>query len=139
MTQQLDVFETTAQKTNEILKDIEGCFGWTDRHKAYLALRSILHTLRDRLPIESAVSFGAQLPMLVRGFYYEGWRPVDKPLKMKREEFIGEVERILNPPFEENAEEIIENVLGILETHIDPAELQKIKKMLPEDIAEMIP
>ena len=42
-------------------------------HKAYLALRTVLHALRDRLTLEEAVQLGAQLPMLVRGFYYEGW------------------------------------------------------------------
>ena len=37
-------------------------------NKAYLALRTVLHALR----VEEAVDLGAQLPMLIRGLYYEG-------------------------------------------------------------------
>ena len=45
-----------------------------DRHLAYVALRATLHALRDRLGPENAVHLAAQLPMLLRGLYYEGWR-----------------------------------------------------------------
>lgn len=136
--QKISTFETTLQKTNAILKEIEEYFGWHDRNMAYLALRSVLQTLRDRLPVEQAAGFGAQLPMLVRGFYYEGWKPGAVPFKMKKEEFLGEVERILNPPFEQSTEEIIKGVLFILEKHIDGNEIQKIKKLLPKDIIQII-
>src|SRR5271165_2158597 len=46
---------------------------------AYRALRSVLYVLRDRLTPEQAVHLGAQLPILVRGTYYEGWRIAGKP------------------------------------------------------------
>ena len=45
-----------------------------DRRSAYRALRSVLHVLRDRLTPEQAVHLGAQLPLLVRGIFYDGWR-----------------------------------------------------------------
>ncbi len=71
----LDVFDTTVQKTNIWLNDLMKVLGWQDRHKAYLALRATLHALRDRLTVDEVAHFGAQLPMLMRGFYYEGWDP----------------------------------------------------------------
>ena len=58
-----------------------GELDWENEHKAYLALRTVLHTLRDRLSVEEAVQLGAQLPMLIRGFYYEGWTLKQKPTK----------------------------------------------------------
>jgi uncharacterized protein (DUF2267 family) len=68
------------QKTQIWLKDLMSQLDWEDRpHKAYLALRTVLHALRDRLTVEEAVQLGAQLPMLVRGFYYEGWTLKGKP------------------------------------------------------------
>ncbi|HEY7713558.1 MAG TPA: DUF2267 domain-containing protein, partial [Candidatus Binatia bacterium] len=62
-----DVFEGTLQKTQIWLNDIMTELDWHDQpHKAYLALRTVLHALRDRLTVEEAVQLGAQLPMLVR-------------------------------------------------------------------------
>jgi len=88
----LEVFDTTVQKTNLWLKDIMQALGWADRHKAYVALRTILHALRDRLTLEEAVQFGAQLPMLIRGLYYEGWTPTSKPDKVRHKaEFLAPI------------------------------------------------
>jgi hypothetical protein len=49
-------------------------------------LKGVLQALRDRLKVEEAVQFGAQFPMLVRGFDYEGWRPAQVPLRIRRKE-----------------------------------------------------
>ncbi len=62
--------------------------GLSDRHAAYRVLRAVLHALRDRLTVAETVDLGAQLPMLIRGLYYEGWTPNDKPLRERtREKF----------------------------------------------------
>jgi uncharacterized protein (DUF2267 family) len=91
----VDVFDTTLQKTIALLKDICNEFGWPEerRQQAYSALRSVLHAIRDRLPVIEAANFAAQLPMLVRGFYYEGWKPESVPIKMHRQEFFAEVQK----------------------------------------------
>jgi uncharacterized protein (DUF2267 family) len=45
--------------------------GTEDRGLAYRVLSRTPRAVRDRIGPENAVHLGAQLPMLVRGFYYE--------------------------------------------------------------------
>src|SRR3977135_3061708 len=82
----LAVFDTTLQKTHQWLNDLMQLLDWGDKSKAYLALRATLHELRDRLTIQEVAQLAAQLPMLVRGFYYEGWNPTSKPEKERNVE-----------------------------------------------------
>lgn len=78
MTTGLDVFDKTVQESNLWLKDIMERLSTSDRHHAYSTLRAVLHALRDRIGAESAAHLGAQLPMLLRGLYYEGVGPDGK-------------------------------------------------------------
>jgi uncharacterized protein (DUF2267 family) len=93
MTTGLDVFDSTVQQTNLWLKDLMERIETDDRHLAYQALRATLHTIRDRLGPETAVHFGAQLPMLIRGLYYEGWQLTGTPKRTRHlDDFVDDVE-----------------------------------------------
>ena len=81
----LDTFDKTVQESNLWLKDVMERLNTADRHHAYSTLRAVLHALRDRIGPESAAHLGAQLPMLLRGLFYEGWDPTGKPTKERHE------------------------------------------------------
>src|SRR3954467_8281361 len=89
----LERLDATVHKTNQWLRELMELLPTDDKHKAYLAMRAVLHTLRDRLTVAEVAGLGAQLPMLVRGLYYEGWNPSNKPLKERhRQDFLGRIQ-----------------------------------------------
>jgi len=135
----LDVFDTTIEKTNIILKDIENELDWGGRrNQSYLALRTILHAIRDRLPLNEAVHLGSQLPLLLKGVYYDGWRPEDKPIKMHRDEFLLYIGNEFKFDTRVGLEEITKIVFNKLINHLDPAEANKILTSMPNDLADLL-
>jgi uncharacterized protein (DUF2267 family) len=70
----LDVFDKTLQTTNIWLNEICDTLG-PDRRVAWKVLSVVLHKLRDRLPVPLAAHLGAQLPLLVRGVFYDQFQP----------------------------------------------------------------
>lgn len=135
----LDVFDTTVHKTNHWLNHLGNLLGWNDKHKAYLALRSTLHALRDRLPVEEVAQLGAQLPMLIRGFYYEGWNPTHTPQKIRdREQFLARIEQQFRGD-EINPEGVAHAVFALLENRITEGEIEDVKNVLPAEIRDLWP
>jgi uncharacterized protein (DUF2267 family) len=131
-------FDSTIQTTNVWLNDLADQLGWRDKQRAYHALTAVLHALRDRLPIEQAVALGAQLPMLVRGFYYEGWHPADKPFKERRkEEFLAHVAAAFRDEADIDSEEIARAVFQVIAKHVTPGEVKHVKVTLPDEIRSL--
>lgn len=137
----VDVFDHTLQKTNQWINEINEILGWSDKQKGYLALRCTLQALRDRLPFETVVNFGAQLPMLIRGFYYEGWKPGETPIKIKSpEEFMEFVtSHALNSNLEKNTDmlEMVRAVFEVVSRHISPGERDHVLKTLPPGLGRL--
>lgn len=132
-------FDNTIQRTNEVLKEIEAAFGWEKRrNQSYAALRAVLHALRNRLTVQETVQLGAQLPMLIRGMYYEGWNPAKVPEKLNKEEFLQEIRQEFPFSIEGNIEGVIGVVLTALSKHISFGEAEDIVSVLPKDIAKVI-
>ncbi|HEX7406730.1 MAG TPA: DUF2267 domain-containing protein [Candidatus Binatia bacterium] len=135
-----DVFDSTIHKTNTWLNEIMAELDSTDRHLAYHALRAVLHVLRDRLTVEEAVQLGAQLPMLVRGFYYEGWSPTGKPLKWNKQEFLTCIrDSFRNAVTIPDPEKMVRAVFVIVAHHVSEGEVKNVKGILPKTLRELWP
>lgn len=135
----LEVFDSTLQKTNSWLNDIMQEMGWEDkRQRAYLALRSVLHALRDRLTVEEALDLGAQLPMLIRGFYYEGWKITGKPLKERhREDFLAHIKHDFRNDDRMDPEAIARAVFNVIARRVSAGEIEDIKRILPAELRDL--
>ena len=136
----LNVFDTTLEKTNVWLNEICDELDWDQKHGAYTALRATLHALRDRLPVNEAAQLGAQLPMLIRGFYYEGWHPHDKPKKYRhKSDFLAEIRRDVPKLDEPQLERAATAVFETLEQQMPGGELRQVRQSLPEELRELWP
>ena len=137
----LEVFDASLQKTQIWINDLMSELGWEDRpQKTCLALRTALHTLRDRLTVEEAVHLGAQLPILIRGVYYEGWKLTGKPVKERHKtEFLGHIAAVFRDDDTVDPEKVMRAVLKVLARHISAGETEDVKHLLPKTLQELWP
>ena len=133
-------FDSTVQETNQLLGKIEKEFGWPEdrRTQSYSLLRAVLHAVRDNLPTNEAVHFAEQLPMLVKGFYYEGWVPSDTPKDMDREEFEQTIRQDYQLSSDEDFEDLISKTFNIVMKSISDGEAEQVKGNLNEGIRELL-
>ncbi len=132
-------FDETIQKTTDWLVRLEAVLGWDDRQNVYMALRSVLHALRDRLPPAEAVDLGAQLPMLIRGFYYQGWHPANKPRKYRHKgPFLKQVTQEAPWLRGPELERAISAVFEVLVSELGPdGEVGQVRDALPAELREL--
>jgi uncharacterized protein (DUF2267 family) len=136
----LDTFDKTVQESNLWLKDLTERLNTFDRHHAYSTLRAVLHALRDRIGPENAAHLGAQLPMLLRGLFYEGWDPTGKPSKERHEAaFLAHIARELPRADESEVEEGTRAVFDVLSKHIDRGAAVKLAGMFPQELRKFWP
>lgn len=133
----LDVFDKTIQTTNIWLNEINAVIG-PDRHLAWKVLGTVLHKLRDRLPVELSAHLGSQMPLLIRGAYYDQYKPAAQPgLCRSQEEFTAEVAEWLSDVRPVDPNLAIAAVLCCLDHHVDPGQIAKVKGALPKQLRQM--
>jgi uncharacterized protein (DUF2267 family) len=133
-------FDTTVDKTNQVLRDIEEAYGWPKerRNQSVAALRTVLHALRDRLTVEESAQLAAQLPMLIRGIYFEGWDPSRVPVKAGREEFLRRIREEFRYDVQGGVESVVRTVIGALRRYVTDDEWDDIRASMPKDLAPIL-
>lgn len=127
------------QQAQEWLKELRDYGDLPDEETAYSVLRAVLHQLRDRLAPEEAADLGAQLSLVVRGIYFEGYRPGHVPEKVRsKQEFCDGVAAKLQP-HRIAPEPAVRDVFAILAQHCDLGEISDVIDQLPKDIKGMWP
>ena len=136
----LPTFDETLQLSNLWLNELMAAVGWDDKHRAYRLLRATLHALRDRLSAHEAVQFGAQLPMLIRGFYYDGWHMRDATsTERTKSEFLGHIEAAFERDPNSDTERLVREVFRLLARRISKGEIEDVQHMLPREVRALWP
>lgn len=135
----LDAFDKAIHKANIWIKEITEENKELSRERAYLCLRATLQALRDCLETREACDFGAQLPTLIRGFYFDGFKGAGKQAFPKSsEDFQTLVRRNigLRENFELSVPDAITAVFRVISRHVTSGEIKDVVSQLPKELKE---
>jgi uncharacterized protein (DUF2267 family) len=138
----LDVFDSTIQRTNVWLKELMQELNWSDHRKTYLAFRCVLHGVRDHLSFSDAIAFGEELPLLIKGLYFDHWDTAGKPLALSSHTaFLSHLSQCISRELNEsvNAESIARAVFRLLDKKVTDGEIHEIHHLLPTIVLELWP
>ena len=131
----ISAFQNTLQVTMDWLKELDAELHRGDPRQLYRMLRAVLMALRDRMTVQEATDLGAQLPLLVRGTYYEGWNPSKTPTTERDvQSFLNRVSENLVQAVDGDPEEVTRAVFKVLQNHVTAGEIEDVKSNLPKDV-----
>ncbi|MBH5397007.1 DUF2267 domain-containing protein [Bradyrhizobium sp. CNPSo 4010] len=130
----IPVFDKTAQTTHLWLNEISEEIGLDDQ-QSWRVTAAVLRAIRDRLPVELAAHLGSQLPLLVRGAYYDQFRPSAMPSRVRSlEEFLQLIAEELKFGRPVDTEDAARAVFNVLSRHLTAGQIEKVREALPEEV-----
>jgi uncharacterized protein (DUF2267 family) len=131
----LKTFDETLHITNIWLNEIGSRMGWDDRRKSYRLLRHVLHALRDRVPVSEAAQFAAQLPLLLRGVFYEGWRAASAEEKARSvDDFLAPLAAAFSEDDAFDPLAAFSEALAVIRAHVSAGEMADMRHNMPADL-----
>jgi uncharacterized protein (DUF2267 family) len=129
-------FVRTLQHSEEWVREVMVELQSEDIELAYAAVRGSLHALRDRLPPEEAIQLAAQLPLLLRGVFFDGFTLKDKKKIRSASEFLVRVYE-LSGHVDLDPERAARAVFKVLDRRISGGEIDDVIGNLPAPVAEL--
>ncbi len=135
----LEVFDKTLHTTNQWLDEICAEIG-PDKHLAWHVLGAVLRSIRDELLIGQSAHLAAQLPLLVRGAYFDQYRPAAQPVaERSQEDFIARIRQELAGCRPVRPDLAATAVMRTLNRHITEGQVKKARDALPKGIRALWP
>jgi len=134
------ILENNIHQTMDWIYAVEEACHWDDENqrKAFIALRAVLHQLRDLLALETAAALSSQLPLLIRGIFFENWKPDSNSSKIfERDDFLKKVGKAMYPYRDMDIEKTIKGVFNVLSRKLPPGVFENILQAIPKDIQEL--
>jgi uncharacterized protein (DUF2267 family) len=111
--------------------------GTKDRHQAYRVLRAFLHALRDHLSVDETAQLSAQLPVFVRGVFYEGWDPSREHAR-DIDSFLTSIVGEAGLAGETEASFAATAASRVLRRHVSAGEADSVLHALPQHLRELL-
>lgn len=138
MNRNVKAFQTTLNQSYEWIHALMDTYDYADENKAFVLLRATLKALRDRINPNEAQDLASQLPVLIRGFYYEGWDSRKQQKKERTtENFLASVRMHLAGHDDIDLEMAVPEALHLIFEKIDKGEADEVKHSLPKEIQDL--
>lgn len=133
--QGLEAIDHTVQLTHEWINELASRLDWSSKRSALRLLRVTLQHLRDHLPVDELAQFSAQLPLLIRGMFFEGWVPKRTVVKERRSgDFINVIATQMEEAEEFRGDQDIRCVFDLLNARLSAGEIEDVRANLPQAI-----
>ena len=138
--QGLEVIDHTVELTHLWINELAERLSWSSQRDTLRLLRTTLHSIRDHLNVDESAQFSAQMPLIIRGMYFEGWVPKNTPVKQRSAgAFVTDIEAEVGDVLDYRGREDIECVFHLLNNKISRGEVDDIRANLPQDIRDLWP
>lgn len=133
-------FEKYASKGNEFINRLQSNLGVNDRDHAARILRSTFRVIRNHLSVEESFQLIAQLPMVLKAVYVEGWKLTDhKRITNLDEFFIEIIQEEGHSSWRDfsSKNEVLDSVRAVLQTlreYVSKQEMDQALATLPRKI-----
>ncbi|UWR21837.1 DUF2267 domain-containing protein [Sulfitobacter sp. S190] len=139
-TQGLEVIDHTVHLTHEWINELARRLEYASHRTSLRLLRVVLHRIRDHLSVDEAAQLSAQLPVMIRGFFFEGWVPKVTPIKERRgEDFVSFIHKQMDQTRDFRGVADITCVFDLLNARISRGEIEDVRARLPEYLRAMWP
>jgi len=131
----LPILDKSVEDVHLWLNTLMRHLGHHDRVQAFHILKAVLHALRDRIGPENAVHFSAQLPLLIRGLFFEGWK-MNASASHERHvpDFLEHVAKALDENHRGNLEGNVRAVFSVIWERVDQGEVAKLMRIFPSEL-----
>jgi uncharacterized protein (DUF2267 family) len=135
-----DVFGPATEKANAWIRDLLCAGDFVNAHQAYQVFRAVSHALRDQLNVEESAHLASQIPLVLRGVYFEGWRPAVPHIHVGTpESFYKLVSSYYPGRVQIDPSRMCEAFFRTLSLHITEGEMEKIREHLNHRLWTMFP
>lgn len=133
------ILQRTVEQARHWIDETATELGSADKRDAYRVLKAVLHALRDRSTVEESSQLASQLPELIRGAFYENWRPARTPERYRDAgAFLDRVRDHAGLAGETEASFAVSAVMTVLRRHVSTGELDDVLATMPSPVRELL-